>query len=327
MLNLKDIKAARARIEGYVRRTPLVEARPVKQPATNGASLYLKLENLQVTGSFKARGAVNKLFSLSAEEVERGIVTASGGNHGLGVAYAGWLAETPATIYLAHNTPPAKAEKLESWGAKVIFEGAVWDDANRAALAAAKRGSLTYFHPFADPEVIAGQGTISLEILEDLPDVDMLLVAIGGGGLISGVGLAAKALKPDIQVVGVEPVGAPTLYESLRAGQLVELPEIRTVANTLAPRQSAQINLEIIEQHVDDIVLVTDEDMRESARWLWFEMGVAAELSGAAALAALLAGKVQPAASQKVCVLVCGAGKDGLVQSEPVAEEGSGETG
>ena len=309
---INDIKSAQTRIAGYVRRTPLVEARPLKQPATPHASLYLKLENLQVTGSFKARGAVNKLRSLSSEEVARGIVTASGGNHGLGVAYAGWLAQTPATIYLAHNTPPAKAEKLEKWGARPIFEGAVWDDANRAALAAAERDGLAYFHPFADPAVIAGQGTIGLEILEDAPDMDMLLVAIGGGGLISGVSLAAKAIRPDIQVIGVEPVGAPTLYESLRAGHLVALPEIRTAANTLAPRQSAQINLEIIWQNVDEIVLVTDEEMREAARWLWFEMGVAAELSGAATLAALLAGKVEPAASEKVCALVCGAGQDGL---------------
>lgn len=312
MIGLKDVETAQARVKGYVRRTPLVEAQPVKRPATTEGTLYLKLESLQITGSFKARGAVNKLRNLPSDEVARGIVTASGGNHGLGVAYAGWIADTPATIYLPHNTPPVKAEKLKSWGARVIFEGAVWDDANQAALAAAERDGLTYFHPFADPAVIAGQGTISLEILEDVPDMDTLLVAIGGGGLISGVSLAAKALKPDIQVIGIEPVGAPTLYESLQAGQLVELPEIRTAANTLAPRKSAQLNLEIIHQYVDDIVLVTDAKMREAARWLWFEMGVAAELSGAASVAALLAGKVKPAPSEKVCALICGAGRDGV---------------
>jgi threonine dehydratase len=312
LLELKDIEAAQARIENYVRRTPLVKASPIKQEICTEGVLYLKLESLQITGSFKARGAVNKLFSLSREEIGRGIVTASGGNHGLGVAYAGWLAKTPATIYIPENTPRAKAEKLESWGARVILEGKVWDDANRAALAAADRENMTYFHPFADRAVIAGQGTVALEILEDEPSITMLLVAIGGGGLISGVSLSGKAINPDIKVIGVEPVGAPTLYESVRAGQLVELPEICTAANTLAPRLSAPINLEIIQQKVDQIVLVTDEEMRKAARWLWFEMGIAAELSGAAALAVLLAGKIRPAQSEKVCALVCGAGRDGF---------------
>jgi len=311
-IGLEEIQTARTRITSRVRRTPLVSAHPLRQRVTTARTLYLKLENLQVTGSFKARGAVNKLFSLPAEAVKAGIVTASGGNHGLGVAYAGWLAHTPAMVYLPGNAPPSKAEKLERWGAHVLVEGAVWDDANRAALAAATRDGLTYVHPFADPAVIAGQGTIGLEILEDAPDVDMLIVAIGGGGLISGVSLAAKALKPQITVVGVEPMGAPTLHESLRAGRVIELPEIHTTANTLAPRQSAEINLEIIRQNIDDIVLVTDDEMRQAARWLWFEMGVAAELSGAAALAALLAGKVHPSPAQNVCALVCGAGTDGL---------------
>jgi threonine dehydratase len=255
---------------------------------------------------------VSKLRSLPPEQVARGIVTASGGNHGLGVAYAGWLAKVPATIYLPHNTPSIKAQKLESWGAKVIFEGEVWDDANRTALKVAEQEGLTYFHPFADPAVIAGQGTISLEILADVPDMAALVVAIGGGGLISGVSLAAKALNPNIKIIGVEPVGAPTLYESLKAGKLVELPQISTAANTLAPRMSADINLEIIRQNVDEIVLVTDEEMREGARWLWAELGVAAELSGAAALAALLTQKVPDLPPGKVCALVCGAGSDGF---------------
>lgn len=312
MVGIEDVWAAQKRIEGYVRRTPLVEAKPVKQTVGEVGALYLKLECMQITGSFKARGAVNKLKSLSAQEVSRGIVTASGGNHGLGVAYAGWLAKIPATIYLPHNTPPVKAQKLESWGAKVIMEGAVWDDANRAAMLAAEQEGLTYFHPFADPMVVAGQGTVALEIQEDVPDVEVLLVAIGGGGLISGTSLTAKAQNPAIKVIGVEPVGAPTLYESVKAGRLVELPGVETAANTLAPRQSAEINLEIIRQNVDEIVLVTDDEMREAARWLWFEMGVAAELSGAAALAALLARKVKLPPTAKVCALVCGAGNDGF---------------
>ena len=312
MIELQDIQAAQARVANYVRHTPLIEATPIKQPVCQAQNLYLKLECLQITGSFKARGAVNKLLSLTSEQLAHGLVTASGGNHGLGVAYAGWLAKVPVTIYLPHSTPPVKAHMLESWGARVIFAGAVWDEANHAALQAAEQEGLNYFHPFADPLVIAGQGTIGVEILQEAPGIDTLLVAIGGGGLISGVSTAARSLKPGIKVIGIEPVGAPTLYESLRAGKVVELPQITTTAGTLAPRRSAPINLEIIQQNVDEIVLVTDEEMREAARWLWFEMGIAAELSGAAAIAALLSGKVTPESSDKVCALVCGAGKDGV---------------
>ena len=312
MLELQDIQAARTRIADYVRRTPLVEAKPVKQPICQSQALYLKLECLQICGSFKARGAVNKLFSLSPEQLQYGLVTASGGNHGLGVAYSGWLAHVPVTIYLPRSTPLVKARQLESWGARVIFEGTVWDEANRAALRAAEQEGLNYVHPFADPVVIAGQGTLGLEMLEEVPDIDLLLVAIGGGGLISGVSRAARSVKPGIKIIGVEPVGAPTLYESVRAGEVVELSQITTAAGTLAPRRSSAINLEIIQQQVDDIVLVTDEEMRAAARWLWSEMGVAAELSGAAAVAALLSGKVSPEPAQKVCALVCGAGTDGI---------------
>src|ERR1700730_15557632 len=312
MIELQDIQAAQARINNHIRHAPLIVAKPVKHPICRAESLYLKLECLQICGSFKARGAVNKLLSIPQERLQYGLVTASGGNHGLGVAYAGWIAKVPVTIYLPQSTPIVKAHMLESWGAKVIFEGAVWDEANRAAQHAAEQEGLNYIHPFADPVVIAGQGTLGLEILADAPDIDTLLVAIGGGGLISGVSIAARSVKPGMKVIGVEPVGAPTLYESVKAGKVVELPQIATTAGTLAPRRSVFINLEIIQKNVDDIVLVTDEEMREAARWLWFEMGVAAELSGAAAVAALWSGKVSPAPSEKVCALVCGAGKDGI---------------
>ncbi|MGQ0664072.1 MAG: threonine ammonia-lyase [Pseudomonadota bacterium] len=311
MIALADIRAAAQRIAPYVRRTPLIHASPVKTPASPHGALSLKLESLQVTGSFKPRGAINKLLSLPRAEAARGIVTASGGNHGLGVAYAGAVAKVPAIIYLPENVPAAKVAKLQSWGARVVIEGEVWDDSNRAALAAAAREGFAYFHPFADPAVIAGQGTVGLEILADAPHLDTLAVAIGGGGLISGIALAARSIKPSIRVIGVEPVGAPTLYESLKAGKLVELDAIRTAAGTLAPRQSAAINLDLISRHVEEIVLVSDEEMRRAARWLWFELGVAAEMGGAAALAALLAGKYRPGAGETICALVCGAGTDG----------------
>ncbi len=309
MVSLSEIRQARGRIAHKVRRTPLIDSAPAKTPLRGRVSL--KLECLQITGSFKARGSVNKLLSLSPEDLEHGLVTASGGNHGLGVAYAGWLAKKPATIYLPANTPPAKADKLRAWGAEVIFEGEVWDDANLAAMRASRTESKTYVHPFADPHVIAGQGTVALEVLEDAPDVDTLLVAIGGGGLIAGVAAAAKALKPSVRVIGVEPKGAPTLHASLAANELVTLDAIETRANTLAPRRSAELTFELIREHVEHVVLVSDDDMQAAASWLWFELGIGAELSGAAAVAALLSGAYVPAEGEHVCALVCGAGTDG----------------
>ncbi len=312
MIGLHDIQLAHRRIAGHIRRTPLIPAAALSRPLPGGGALTLKLECLQVTGSFKARGATHKALTLPPAAVAGGLVTASGGNHGLGVAYAGHLLGAPVTIYLPANAPASKAERLERWGARVIRAGTVWDEADREARRAATENGLTYVHAFADPAVIAGQGTVGLEILEDAPDTDLLLVAIGGGGLIAGVATAAKALRPSIRVVGVEPTGAPTLHASLRAGAVVELASITTAANTLAPRRSDELNFSIIRAAVDEIVLVSDEEMRDAARWLWFEMGIAAELSGAASVAALLSGRAG-AGARRACALVCGAGTDGLV--------------
>lgn len=309
-VGIGEIEQARLRLAPFIRRTPLVLA----DALLNGVPalrLSLKLESLQVTGSFKARGATHKVLGLPRDVVRRGLVTASGGNHGLGVAYAGRLAGVPVTIYLPSTVASDKAEKLERWGARLVWKGEVWDDADAAAREAAARDGATYVHAFADPAVIAGQGTIGLEIAEEDPEADLLLVAIGGGGLISGVATAMRALRPEIRIVGIEPVGAPTLHASLRAGRVVELERITTAAGTLAPRRSAMLNFEIIRNTVDEIVLVSDEEMRAAARWLWFEMGVAAEMSGAAALAALLCGRVETV-GRRVCALVCGAGTDGL---------------
>ncbi|MBL4721929.1 MAG: threonine/serine dehydratase [Alphaproteobacteria bacterium] len=307
-----DIEAAAERIKSRVRRTPCLRARFIHTPAYDG-DLMLKLECLQVTGSFKSRGANNAVLSLDDAAVKRGIITASGGNHGLAVAYAGRASDTRAVVYLPENAPASKAEKLRKWGAEVIIEGAVWDDSNNAALARAERDGLTYIHPFSDPAVIAGQGTVGREMMKQSSNIDYLFVAIGGGGLISGVALAAKAMKPEIKIIGVEPIGAPTLRESRAAGSLVTLDAINTEAGTLAPRRSAQLNLDIIEQYVDDIVLASDDEMRDAARWLWFEMGVAAELSGAAALAAIQARKTTIPTGAVAGAIICGAGVDGAV--------------
>lgn len=313
LVGLTDIRAAATRIAGRVRVTPVLEAAPLLEPfPVPDVRLLLKLESLQVTGSFKARGAVSKLGTLSAEELTAGLVTASGGNHGLAVAYAGRVAGTPATIFLPASTPEAKADRLRAWGATVRVEGAVWDEANEAALDFARERGATYVHPFADPAVIAGQGTLALELLEQVPEADTLVVAIGGGGLISGVATAAKALKPSIRIVGVEPIGAPTLSESLRRGRLVTLDRIETRAGTLAPRRSMPLAYEIVAATVDRIVLVSDVEMADAARRLWFECGVATELAGAAAVAALATGRHRPEPGETVVAIVCGAGTDGL---------------
>jgi threonine dehydratase len=311
MIELADVEAAARRIAPHVRRTPLLNlgALPGGDP---GARLLLKLENLQVTGSFKARGATNKVLTLPPEKLSRGLVTASGGNHGLGVAFAGRMAGVPVTIYLPANVPPAKAVKLELWGAKVIWEGEVWDDANAAALAAAESEGMAYVHPFADAEVMAGQGTLALEALADAPAIDLFVTAIGGGGLIGGVATAVKGRSPGTRMIGVEAAGAPKIHRSLRAGRLVELASVTTIAHTLASRGSHEMNFEIVRGRVDDVVLATDDEMVDAARRLWFEAGIAAELSGAAAFAALLAGKIPLAGVRAACAVICGAGTDGL---------------
>jgi threonine dehydratase len=309
---MAEIRAAAGRIRGYVQRTPLLAATPIRERRELAGGLRLKLETLQVTGSFKARGAINAVFALPPTQLRRGIVTASGGNHGLAVAYAGWAAGVPATIFLPRSVAADKIAKLDEWGARVVMSGEVWDDSNREALHRAETEGLAYIHPFADPEVIAGQGTIALEIFDGAPDVDTLLVAIGGGGLISGIAIAAKALKPGIRIIEVEPVGAPTLHDSLAAGGLVELTRLDIAAVTLAPRRSEAVNLAIVRKTVERIVLVDDTEMRAAARWLWREIGVAAELSGAAAVAALLSGRYGVRMGKQICAIVCGAGTDGI---------------
>ncbi len=310
-ITLADVEAAAERIAGRVRRTPCLRTRYIRDPLRPGPTL-LKLECLQVTGAFKVRGANNAILQLDEAALSRGVITASGGNHGLAVAYAAHASGCPAVVFLPENTPADKADKIRGWGAEVVVEGAVWDDAQAAALARAERDGLAYIHPFADPAVIAGQGTIAAEMLKQSPGIDVIVAGIGGGGLIAGVALAAKAIKPEIEVIGVEPAGAPTLSTSLAAGSLVTLDAIETGANTLAPRRSAELNLAIIDKYVDGIVLVSDDDMRTAAQWLWFEMGQAVELAGAAAVAAIQTGKAAAPDDQTMAAIVCGTGTAGL---------------
>ncbi len=313
MIALEDIRAAAARIEGNVRHTPMMAASNLKTPLAGGVDLMLKLELLQVTGSFKARGATNRLLSLERAELGGGIVTASGGNHGIATARAGFMAGVPATVFLPTNASPAKIEKLRAWGAATRIVGSAWHESNEAAQAFVRETGAVYFHPFADPAVVAGQGTVGLEILDQMPDVTTVLVAMGGGGLVSGVATAIKALAPRVRVVGIEAAGSPVLLRALEAGRNVALDRVTTSVATMACAKTDDRIFDIVRAKVDEIVLVDDDEMLRAARSLWFEMGLAADLSGAAAIAALAEGRVRIKQGERVCAIVCGAGPDAIL--------------
>ena len=312
MIALEDIKAAAKRIGSHVRRTPMIAASQILNAIPSDAELTLKLEFLQVTGSFKARGATNKLLSMDPATLEKGIVTASGGNHGIATARAGHMADVPTTIFLPSNASPAKFEKIKAWGASMQIVGSAWHETNEAALAFAAETGAAYFHPFADPLVVAGQGTVGLEILDQLPDVDTILVAMGGGGLISGVATAIKALAPSVRIVGIEAAGSPVLLKAIEAGHNIALDAVTTSVATMGCAKTDDRIFELVRDHVDEIVLVDDAEMLAAAQWLWSEMGIAADLSGAAAIAALRQERISIRSGERVCAIVCGAGPDAL---------------
>jgi len=311
---IKPFKEAAQRISGKVHHTPIfnLNPKPSEFDFFSNGEIFFKLENLQVTGSFKARGAANKLLTLTDAKKNAGLVTASGGNHGLAVAWAAASIKVPSIVFLPQSTPEDKIIDLKSYGAQVFVEGRSWDDANSLALETAKSKGMTYIHPFADPAVIAGQGTIGLEIIEQVRNVDTIIVAIGGGGLIAGIAAAVKCINPAIRIIGVEPIGAPTLYESLKNGKIVTLQEISTDAGTLAPRRTMPINYEIIASYIDKIILVSDKEMKTAAQVLWQKVGIAAELSAAATLAALMTKRYLPQVNEKVVAVICGKGKAGF---------------
>lgn len=311
MISLQDVRAAADRIAPHIRRTPLIAATQALHPAGD-AALWLKLECLQASGSFKARGAINRLLTTEPAALAQGIVTASGGNHGVAVARAGHIADVPTTVFVPENVSELKRKKLVAWGADVRTVGKLWDESDKAARAFAAERGAAYFHPFADPAVVAGQGTIALEILEDLRHVTLFLIAIGGGGLASGMATVLRALAPAARIVGIEPVGSPTLHASLAAGHVVTLPRVTTRVPTMACGRTDERVYDVLSGALDEIVLIEDDDMFDAARWLWFEMGLAADPSGAAAVAALRCGAVRPRPEDVVCGLVCGAGSEGL---------------
>jgi threonine dehydratase len=312
MIGLDDIRAARARISGCVRITPMLAAEQAQEPLPVVARVILKLECLQVTGSFKARGAMNRLLAGDPAERRHGLVTASGGNHGIAIARTGYAAGVPTTVFLPETAAPAKLARIRAWGAKAEVVPGSWDEANVRALKMAAETGAAYFHPFADPLVVAGQGTLGLEIVEQAPEAATILVAIGGGGLVAGLATAVKALRPDIRIVGIEPTGSPTLKASIDAGRLVRLDAVTTKVATMACRETDQRVFERVRETVDDILLVDDSDMEVASRWLWFEHAVAADLSGAASVAALRRHPSAFANPETVIAIVCGAGPEGL---------------
>jgi threonine dehydratase len=306
-IGVREIEAAAARIGPYIRRTPLLELRATLR-APLPWDVVLKLESLQVTGSFKPRGALNALLSLPRSEIQGGVVTASGGNHGLGVAYAARTLAVPATVYVPETAPPVKRERIASWGAEVRLAGQEYAQAASAAHDDAERNGWPYLHAYADAPVIVGQGTVALEFVADagLPHLDYLLVAVGGGGLIAGMA-AAVGEMPWLTVVGIEPEGAATLHAAWQAGGPVDIDRLDSyAADALGARRTGDLNYALARQHVARVELVTDDDIRAAQRFLWEEVQLVAEPGGAAALAGLLSGKARVPEGARVGVLVCG---------------------
>jgi len=296
--------AAQQRIAPYVRRTPLLP-----RPRLHGDSFphaHLKLENLQVGGSFKARGVFNHLLQLNEEQRRRGVITASGGNHGVALAYAAHCLNIPAMVYLPTRASADRVARIAAWGARIFKHGRDWDDANLKALEHAAQENLYYVHAFDAEATLAGQGTLGLELLEDLPELDCALIAIGGGGLICGAAAAIKQCKPEVRIIGVEPFGAPSMSVSMNANRVTPLLETRTIADTLAPRSVSERTLALAQRYIDEIVLVEEARLVEAMRWLWRECNQLVEPAGAAVIAALLQDETKIARFKQPVAVICG---------------------
>ncbi|PYV44273.1 MAG: hypothetical protein DMG06_07065 [Acidobacteria bacterium] len=287
MVNLETIKAARERISSAIIHTPLVISDRLGDET--GTLVYLKLENLQRIGAFKVRGALNKITTLNDEERRRGVICASSGNHGLGVAYASARFGAHCTVVLPENVNPHKLSLLSKLGANVVTYGITSDVRQQKVDELSRDYGFTQVHPFADPVLISGQGTIGLEIIEDLADVEEVYVPIGGGGLISGVAVAVKELRPGVKVYGVEPEHSNALSAALSHGGPVALSSVETIADGLAARITEAINYTIVRHYVDEIILVKDQDILDATFFLLDRAKVLAEPSGAASFAGLLA--------------------------------------
>jgi len=286
MIDLQEIKKAREKVKDIVLNTPFAKAPLLSQRC--GANVYLKKENLQLTGAYKIRGAYNKISSLSESERKKGVIAASAGNHAQGVAYSAKVFGIPATIIMPEATPLMKVENTKNLGANVILKGANYDEAYEFALSFAKENGLTFIHPFADDMVIAGQGTVGLEILESCSELDYIVVPIGGGGLISGIGSVIKRLSPKTKVIGVVASGANAMKLSYVAKKAIDSLSVKTIADGIAVRDVNEKNLKYILEVVDEIVEVDDEEIANAILYLLEKQKLIVEGGGAVSVAAIL---------------------------------------
>lgn len=286
VLTLEMVKEARRRMAGVAHITPLEYSHTFSR--LTGNKVFLKLENMQKTGSFKIRGAYNKIMSLSDEEKSRGVIAASAGNHAQGVAYAASRAGLPSTIVMPEGAPISKIMAARSYGAEVILAGGDYDEAYRCALELQSKNGATFIHGFDDVKIMAGQGTIALELLEQLPDLEAVLVPVGGGGLLAGISLAMKISKPSVRIIGVQAEGAPAMCLSYQKWALTESSNTSTFADGIAVRRPGKIAFDIIRRHVDDIITVDDEEIAAAILMLLEHSKIVVEGAGAVVLASLI---------------------------------------
>ncbi len=307
-LTLADIEAARERLGTAVYRTPCARSETLSQQT--GQSVFLKLENLQMTGSFKERGALNRIATLTPEQAPRGVVAASAGNHAQGVAYHATRRGIRSTIVMPLATPLVKVQATRNFGAEVVLHGANYDEACAEATRRCEADGLTFIHPFDDPLVIAGQGTIGLELLDQVPDLEAVVVPIGGGGLIAGIATALKSLRPEVRVVGVQTARLPSMQRALRDGHPVPLAPATTIADGIAVRRAGDLTLPLIQRYVDEIVTVEEDEIASAILTLLEREKTLAEGAGAAALAAIVQRRTSLPAFTRIAVLVCGGNID-----------------
>lgn len=314
MVKLQEIQAAQSLLRGVAVRTPLVLCQ-----LSDGRGLYVKPENLQPIGSFKLRGAYNKISSLTPDERGRGVVAHSSGNHAQGVAYAARAMGVKATIVMPRTAPPVKLEATRAMGAEIVLVGPAGNERIQKAEELERERNLTPVLPYNDEKIIAGQGTIGIEILEDLPDAGVALVPVGGGGLISGIATALKALRPGIKVIGVEPEFAADAQASFRSGTIQTISGEsagRTIADGLRSQSIGPINFEHIRKYVDDMITVTEEEIRRALRHLLFSARILAEPSGAVTTAAAMFHARELPAGEPVVAVVSGGNVDPKIFSE-----------
>jgi len=308
MLDLNSVKRAYERVQGVVHRTPFSYAPILSQ--MSGYEVYLKKENLQRTGAFKLRGAFNKIASLVESGEKGGVVAASAGNHAQGVAFSAKHFGIDATIIMPESTPLTKVQGVKEFGAEVILHGGNYDEAYAYAVTFAKKYNYNFVHPFTDDAVMSGQGTVTLEMFEEVNDLDVLVVPVGGGGLISGMGVAAKALNPQIKLIGVSAQGAPAMKNSYDAKRAIDTTSVRTIADGIAVRDTSMITLAYILKNVDDFEGVGEDEIASAILFLLEKQKVLVEGAGAVGVAALLHGKLDIPKGAKVGVVLSGGNID-----------------